>query len=482
MFIVAAEFVRFNFVTLIIAVLLSVVFGLFHRKIITSNLKTRLYKNILSNLITVFLVACIIGIINFLFVKNDYKFDFTRERIHSLSGQSLSILEGLKKEKLKFTLFAKRKDWPRFLNLLDMYAAANSNINIKAIDVDKDPALVKINNIKENGTLLVEYKGQIFRSKIKDELSVTKLLMSVLRPTKQVLYSITGHNEMSFNIEKPSGLSVLKEKIINSNFILKSLEVGQLIPSDASALLIMNPRISFLEQEVNLIKQYLGRGGKLLLTMSPDFSGNRLKFLNTLLESIGVEFKNAIILDRLSPGLGGQASIPIVSKYPEDHLITKGFKGRTLFPVSAFYKVINDSTYSWTPIAQSTAFPATWGETSFDEVQSGKAHFNKNDFKGPMNISLAGESGESRVVLFSSASFISNQFQGQTNNYNLFLNSLAWIVNEKTLFSLDRPKLEGNLIYISDIHFTFVFYFAILLFPFIFFVLAIVFYRRKMSS
>ena len=99
-----------------------------------------------------------------------------------------------------------------------------------------------------------------------------------------------------------------------------------------------------------------------------------------------------------------------------------------------------------------------------------------------MNIALAGINGESRVVLFSSASFIANQFQGQTNNFNLFLNSLAWVLNEKTLFSLNRPKLEGNLIYISDIHFTFVFYFAILLFPFIFFVLAIVFYRRKMSS
>jgi ABC-type uncharacterized transport system involved in gliding motility auxiliary subunit len=482
MFIVAAEFVQFNVVTLVVAVLLSTVLGLLNRVVIATNLKTRLYKNIFTNLITIFLVFCIYGIINFLVSKNDIKFDLTREQIHSLSGQSLKIVDSLKTDKLKFTLFAKRNDWPRFLNLLDMYAAANSNIDIKAIDVDKDPALVKINKIKENGTLLVEYKGSLFRSKIEDELSVTKLLMTILRPSKQILYSIVGHNEMSFDDVKPSGLSVLREKIINSNFILKSLEIGQVIPKDAGAILIMNPRISFLEQEINLIKNYLGKGGKLLLTMSPDFSGNRLKHLNTLLESLGVEFKNAIILDRLSPGLGGQASIPIVSKYPEDHLVTKGFSGRTLFPVSAFYKIINSTNYKWTPLAQSTAFPATWGETSFEEVQSGKAQFSKNDFKGPMNISLAGENGEGRVILFSSASFISNQFQGQTNNFNLFLNSLAWVVNEKTLFSLDRPKLEGNLIYISDIHFTFVFYFAILLFPFIFFVLAIISYRRKMSS
>jgi ABC-type uncharacterized transport system involved in gliding motility auxiliary subunit len=481
MYIVASEFVQFNTVTFGGAFILTMIYSLWHRQFIIRNLKTRLFKNILTNIITIFLVVCIYAISNFLISKNDVKFDFTREKIHSLSDQSLKTIKNLKTEKLKLTLFSKRKDWPRFLNLLDMYAAVNSNIEIQAIDVDKDPALVKLNKVTENGTLIIKYKNQTFRSVVKDELSVTKLFMTILKPAELVLYVLKGHNEMSVDETGPGGLSFLKDKIINSNYTVKTLEIGQSLPKDVAALLIMNPKISFLESEIELIKKYLAGGGKLLLTMAPEFSQIRLTHLGSLLNSIGIEFKNAIVLDRLSPSLGGQASVPIVNKYPENHQITKGFLGRTLFPVSGFYNVNKNSSYTWDSFAKSTPFPATWGETNFKEVQSGKAKFDNADFKGPLNIALAGKNEKSRVVLYSSATFISNQFQGQTNNYNLFLNSLAWLVDEKTLLSLNRPKLEGNLVYVSDIHFTFIFYFAILLFPFIFFVIAIITYKKKMS-
>ena len=123
-----------------------------------------------------------------------------------------------------------------------------------------------------------------------------------------------------------------------------------------------------------------------------------------------------------------------------------------------------------------------WGETDFEQVKSGRADFNEGlDYKGPLGILIVGESTDSRIVISGSTSFISNQFQGQSNNFNLFLNALSWAVKEEALVSLNRPQLKGNIIYISDIHVSIIFYFAILIFPFSFFIIGIFAYRKRLS-
>ena len=121
---------------------------------------------------------------------------------------------------------------------------------------------------------------------------------------------------------------------------------------------------------------------------------------------------------------------------------------------------------------------------NFDEVKLGKAAYNEGlDYEGPLNIIVAGEDKrDSRVLISASTSFISNQFKGQTNNFNLFLNSLSWLARDEALMSLNRPSLKGNIIYVSDIHLSFVFYLVICVVPFIYFGLGIYFYRKKMNS
>ena len=88
---------------------------------------------------------------------------------------------------------------------------------------------------------------------------------------------------------------------------------------------------------------------------------------------------------------------------------------------------------------------------------------------------------KSKVIIAGSSGFITNQFQTQANNFNFFLNMIGWMSDEKSIKSLNRPSLKGNLVYISDIHFSLIFYIVILFFPFTFFGLSIYFYKRKLS-
>ena len=419
--------------------------------------------------------------INFLAYKNDTSFDFTKEKIHTLSDQSLNIVKQFKGKEISFNIYSKRADWERYLNLLNMYKRINNKIVVNAIDVDENPAKTRLNNITENGTLIINYNSKEYRTIIKDELSVTNLLYKILNPQAIKLLYSTGHNELDFNKIEGDGLSYLQSKIKNSSFELEMHDLTNIIPESTSALLIMNPQVSFLESEIENLRNYIHNGGNVIMTLSPQFNNILITELMSLLNEFGIEFINGLVLDRLATSEGGQPSVPIITNYPS-HPINSGFKGRTVFPVSGFFIEKKDSPIKWKRLILTQPFPAVWGELSFDEVKSGRADYSaEKDYKGPLNIAMAGQTNKGRIVLFSSSMFVSNQFQGQSNNFNYFLNALNWVINAKSISSLNRPSLEGNLVYISDIHFNFIFYFAVLLFPFLFFGFSIYLFRKKLS-
>src|SRR5690606_2375901 len=119
-----------------------------------------------------------------------------------------------------------------------------SHVVLSAIDVDQEPTLVSLNKIEQNGTLLVEYEGKVYKSVIKDELGITNLLMKVLRPKKLVLYYVTGHNQTNLDSEESQGASVLKGMLLGSNYELKYIDLSQKIPDDAAGIILLNPQTS----------------------------------------------------------------------------------------------------------------------------------------------------------------------------------------------------------------------------------------------
>lgn len=483
MFIVASELAMFNFTILVIGVFLFAIFSYINRNRMRNVLHSRLLKALVREATTIALVLGIVGLLNYLVFKNNHKFDLTRDKIHSLSSQTRNVLKHFSEGDFEFTLFAKREDWERYLKLLNMYSSEQSNLNISAVDVDSEPALLAMNDIKENGTLLIKYHGKKYRTILKDELSLTNMLLKIKRPDDINLFVSVGHNEASLSDQSPGGMSYLSEVLTNSNFKLREHNLSKALPKNADALLLLKPELSFSTLDIANLKNHIEEGGSLIVTMAPRFDEISLKKLESFFQELGVTFVNSIVLDRLSSTQGGQASVPMINKYPEDNPIVNQFTGRTLFPVSSFFKIDSNSTYDWKPLIETAHFPATWGETNFSEVKSGKASYNEGvDFKGPLTLAVSGENEVGgKVILFSTTAFLSNQFQGQANNFNLFLNTLSWAVEEESIISLDRPELRGNLVYISDIHFNFVFYFTVLFFPFIFFGIGIYLYKRKLS-
>lgn len=483
MWVVAPEYTQFIYAVFSAGILALGLFAIILRKELRSFVQSNFFKQMVNSFLTVFLVGCIFSLLNFIVYKKDMTLDFTRNKIHTLSNQSLEALKLIEPgEKIVFRLFSKREEWGRYRELLKLYKNRNrEEIDLRFIDVETEPALTELYKVKESGTLIVEYKKTKYSTIAKDELAVTNILLKILNPKKTTLYYTVGHNEISFMDKNLLGADYLREKILSSNYLLKPLELQNGVPKDCNAIVIMNPQIEFLEQEIINLKKYLEKGGALVFLISPQFNGLLIENFLKFIQSLGVTFNNALILDRLASQQGSQPSIPVVQAYNLEHPVTKKMENRTLFPVSGFFSFNENKKFSWDILVKSTPFPASWGEVNFDEVKEGRANFNEQtDYKGPLNIMVAGSNEVSRVIGISSSQFIANQFQGQSPNFNLFLNALNWVVKDEALISLDRPKLSGEIVYISDIQASLVFYFSVLFFPFVFFIAGIFVYRRKL--
>jgi ABC-type uncharacterized transport system involved in gliding motility auxiliary subunit len=483
--VVAPEYPLFILINFSIGMIILIAMAFINRTTILKILRTQTFKNTFANILTIFLVSSILGMLNYLIYKNDHYFDFTTQGVHSLSDQSKKIAEDLTDE-LSFILYARRENWDRFLNLLNLYHQFNQQIKIHAIDIDTNPGLVHAHNIKEEGTVIAKYQGRQLSFVLVDELSVTNTILRLIRRKNLKIYYTTGHSEINLKQQDQEGGSYLYSKLASSGYELSEFDLLKepMVPKDAHLLMILGPKDGFLDIELSSIDNYLAQGGALLVTLAPEFNEVKLSGLYSLLKKYGVNFHNSIILDRLAAVQGSQATIPIITEFHPEHSITKNFKGKILLPLSAALSNTYQQGKNYISLVQSNNFPGSFAETNFDEVIKGHATYDDKDIKGPVDIIVAVEqqSTQGRMIISGSSSFIVNGYQTQSSNFNFFLNLVAWGLGDEGVISLNRPTLTNEMIILSSSQITLIFYFAIVFLPFAMFAMAIYFYRRRLKK
>ncbi len=483
LWITAPEFTTLNIVVTVFAISLGFLLSVVKMDIIKEIIKSQYFRSTISHLINVFLVLCILGVLNYLGNKNFKEFDLTLEKRNSLTDQTRKVIE-MVQSPLKISVFSRREEWSSMLNLLKLYQAQSKLISIEAIDTDVRRDLVESKKITQNGTVIIDYLGKETSFPLVDELSVTNGLLKALRKDKIVLYIINGHQELSCSETSEEGLSILCDKLKSLNYEVKELDLATTnrIPSDANAVFVLGPISGYLKEEVAIIKNYIDSGGNFFLALAPAFKAELYDNLTNLVKPFGLILGKDIVIDRLSTVQGAEATIPIVNKYDSHHPITEGFNLRTVFPLSSSVSTLEGKDTAQL-IALTSPFPASWAEKDLKAVTLGKAKFDeKIDSKGPVGLMGIAEGvgqSNSRVVLLGSSSFLVNGYQSQSGNTTLFLNSVSWIVNDEGIISLNRPGVEEYPVILSAQHLQMIFIIAILVVPIVFFGTAIFVYRRR---
>lgn len=441
------------------------------------------FKGFSKSLVSVLLVFGILGFANYLGFKHPVQWDLTANQKNSLTDQTQRVLKSMG-EGLKFTIFSTKKEHNSILALINLYRLEKSDAQIVYVDIEVRPELVTKYGIEKSGTVLIDYDDKSQKVTTLSELKLTNALIRVSRDKDPVIFYSTGHDEMSLTNKENEGGSYLKELLRRGSYDVRPVNLSSYseLPNFVSALMIWGPRQGFHKSELAIIENYLKRGGRLMVALDPNVDNDKVEDLRDLLSKWGVKIQNNLVVDKLKHINGSNGSVPMMDKYNVDHPITKEFKGQVFFPLVSSIQKVDGKEGKLSFLAQTSPFPASWGEMSLDEFITGAIIYNQEkDMKGPLGLMAAWEGAgtAARMILSGNSTFVINTYQKFSKNYSLFINSLSWLVDEDRLISFNLPVVRDEPVFISSPQLGIIFYFSVLFVPLAMIIMAIVIYRRR---
>ena len=298
--------------------------------------KSFLYSSNL--LLVVVLVLGIIVLINLFFSQHHHRFDFTEARLHSLSDQSIKVVQALKQDVNVKAFFREgNMGRVRMEDLLKIYAYHSPKIKYEFIDPDKNPGLIKRYEITQDGTTIIECGDKENRITAATEEDFTNALIKVTREKKKVIYFLEGHGEHSIDVTDENGYSFAKGDLEKLGYEVKKQELAlsETFPKDCALLVIPGPQKDLLPNELDAIKTYLEGGGRVFFMVDPQTAPGLIPYL----AKFGFRLENDIIVDSMSRLIGGDYFMPTMATR-EEHPITKNFRYATFFPFARMVETI----------------------------------------------------------------------------------------------------------------------------------------------
>src|SRR5262249_19719375 len=211
------------------------------------------------------LVAALAGI-NYIVVKKPKSWDLTKDKIYTLSDQTIGMLQTLK-EPVKIQAFYAGSE-PEYTELdqrLRQYKAKTDKLTVEFVDPFKHPGRVKEMNISQSGPRIIVTSGKKeSRAKEPSEEALTNALIEVTGGSTKKIYFTKGHGEHAVADNTERGFKQFVDNLKSEGFQTDEIVLAEHkeMPSDAQALVIGGPVGTFTEGELKLIKDWVEKGGK----------------------------------------------------------------------------------------------------------------------------------------------------------------------------------------------------------------------------
>ncbi len=272
------------------------------------------YTAIFSVLAVIVVVA-----INLIFGKLNITFDFTDNGMFSITDETRDYLAGIDDDITIYYLEPNGEAIDVFTKIFEQIDKASKHVDV----VVKDPVLYpsfaadyttsdKVNYgfivvneatgkskfVPEEDYVILDYSMDYQTYQLQTQTTgldlegkIDSAVGYVLSDETAKVYQVAGHGEEAIGSET--------EKLIKkANFEVGSLKLMMIdeIPEDCSVLFIQNPQNDFTEQEAEVLRDYLSKGGKLIVNLSYK-SWEHLQLLGVLGE-YGITIGDGIIFDK----------------------------------------------------------------------------------------------------------------------------------------------------------------------------------------
>ena len=391
------------------------------------------------------IVLFVIGIINWASVSYGKRWDFTENKIYTLSEQSQTIVANLE-QPLEVVIFDRNTNL-ELEEFFQNYRRYSNQFRYRFVNPEQAIGLAQQYGVQSLGEIYLNYgdkrqKLEVGNSVVGDltETKLTNAIERIKRDRPINIYFLQGHGEASLDLVEGGFAQVVSNLEERGNIVSElNLASSGKIPTDTDLIIIAGAMRKLLAAEVSTLQQYLKTGGNLLLLLSPNTDIG----INAILQNWGIELDDRLIVDGSGAGnvMGFGPAVAIVNDYGQ-HPITASFRnGISLFPEARPLKVIAKPEISGVAIAKTDG--KTWAESDLRDEQIA---FDVNkDLSGPFNVAIAAQRqpNSARLVAFGSTTFATNGWFEQQLNGDILLNSISWLVGEKDTFSI-RPKEAAN--------------------------------------
>jgi len=432
-------------------------------------------------------LAILIGI-NYLVGRHNKRWDLTAAHQCTLSDQTKKVLQGLTKP-VKATVFARTADFDRFKARLNEYQYQSKQMQVDYVDPERRPELA--DRLKETalGTIVLEYDGRVQRVTTDAEQDITNGLIKVVQGQTHKVFFTQGHGEPDTTGSDERGYSGIAKELGSDNFSAEALVLLQQdIPKDANVIVIGGPKSDFQPQEIDKLKAYLTKGGKLLVLLDPPVKADAPPPANLigLLKDWSIDVGTNAILDPMSQLRGADPTVPVAAPPYPSHPITSTFRMITGFPYARQIKPAENPPAGRTVTTFVQSGRNSWAETDLKMLTTesqAQPDFDKGDVQGPVSLAVAmsapvgaatppapGEAPdqakpETRLVAIGDSDFASNNYLGFAGNRDLFLNVVNWLAQQENLIAIRPRDPQDRRVNLTAGQDRFIFFLTVLIIP-----------------
>ena len=267
-----------------------------------------LRKTSLTILLILIIIAVCVGINIFAGASNWQTFDFTEDKIHSLSDMSKQILESLDKD-VKITIINMSEIEE---NLANQYNSINNRITVEVVDdmsartdlqdeygltANSSAIIVESDyNYKLLGSNnLYTYDYTTYQQIDTREEAITNAIIDVTTEERPVVYNLVGHNKYSTDY-----FYLFLNDLYNEAYDVNDLDLltaGE-VPEDCSVLMITSLAEDITTAERDSILKYIDKGGKIILFTDPNSTGKEMPNFQKVLDEYGISISKGVMLEQ----------------------------------------------------------------------------------------------------------------------------------------------------------------------------------------
>lgn len=395
-----------------------------------------------------------------------FRLDLSFNSLTRFSEQTTTALRELKQDVVFYVLAAQGSENPMVMEMLGRYRAANSHVDVQAVDPDRNPGLANAFRSADStfgsNTVIVsnadrsrfkayashefidygyneQYQQYYIRSYNYERL-FTQAMLYVTAERTPTVYVLQGHGEIAL-----SNLAAMRTLLTSNNYEVAELSLtDEMDAGNADVLLVLSPQKDLTGQERDRIMAYLQNGGNMVYVLDVAAPSGLPNF-QTLLDYYGVGFDDGMVIADLNDGSQYFPMQPtfLLPKL-NDHAITtplaEANRQAIIIPGTRSIKLpeMNRNEFTVTELLSSRP-----GSYRMDITDTSRASLAKQagDAEGPFPLAVSVErrnymepAKESRVVLFGSTpSIAAEEMLNSFYNGELLVSTVKWATKDEAV-------------------------------------------------